>query len=49
MPVPVKRYRRRRLPPKKDQIRGIHKALENPKTPRQFIPSLKKRLKQLEE
>jgi hypothetical protein len=31
-----------------EQIRGTRKALANPKTPKQFLPSLKKRLSQLE-
>jgi len=31
-----------------EQIRGTRKALANPKTPKQFLPSLRKRLKQLE-
>lgn len=43
----VKRHRRRRLPPKADQIRGIEKALRNPRTPPQFRPSMEKRLKKL--
>lgn len=46
MPTYVKRHRRR-LPPKADQIRGIEKALRNPKTPWQFRPGMKKRLKEL--
>jgi hypothetical protein len=31
-----------------EQIRGTRKALENPKTPKQFLPSLRVRLEQLE-
>jgi hypothetical protein len=31
-----------------EQIRGTRNALANPKTPKQFLPSLKERLKQLE-
>lgn len=34
--------------PKEAQIRGLKKALRNPKTPPQFVESLKKRLKTLE-
>jgi len=32
-----------------EQIRGIEKALANPKTPKQFLPNLRKRLEQLKE
>jgi hypothetical protein len=32
---------------KHDMIRGLRKALRNPKTPRGFIPSMKKRLAKL--
>lgn len=32
---------------KEQQIRGCRKALANPKTPKQFLPGLKKRLKKL--
>jgi hypothetical protein len=32
---------------KEAQIRGLRKALNNRRTPRQFIPSLKKRLAKL--
>jgi hypothetical protein len=32
---------------KEQQIRGCRKALANPKTPKQFVPGLKKRLKKL--
>lgn len=31
-----------------EQIRGARKALANRKTPKQFLPSLRERLKQLE-
>jgi hypothetical protein len=31
-----------------EQIRGIEKALVNPKTPKQFLPNLRKRLKELQ-
>jgi len=34
---------------KEQQIRGCRKALANPKTPKQFLPGLKKRLKKLGE
>lgn len=30
-----------------EQIRGIEKALANPKTPKQFLPNLRKRLEKL--
>jgi hypothetical protein len=30
-----------------EQIRGIEKALANPKTPKQFLPSLRERLAKL--
>jgi hypothetical protein len=33
--------------PKSCQIMGIRKALSNPRTPKQFIPALKKRLENL--
>jgi hypothetical protein len=33
---------------KREQIDGLRKALANPKTPKQFLPSLKKRLETLE-
>lgn len=33
---------------REEQIRGTIKALKNPKTPKQFLPSLRDRLKQLE-
>lgn len=32
----------------KEQIRGIRKALANPRTPKQFRPALKRRLAILE-
>jgi hypothetical protein len=32
-----------------EQIRGLRKALANPKTPKQFLKSLRARLEQLEE
>lgn len=32
---------------KAQQIAGLRKALKNPKTPRAFIPSMKKRLANL--
>ena len=32
---------------RESQIRGCQKALANPKTPKQFLPGLKKRLKNL--
>lgn len=31
-----------------EQIRGLKKALANPKTPKQFLPSLRERLAKLE-
>lgn len=31
-----------------EQIRGVRKALANPKTPKQFLPAMRERLKQLE-
>jgi len=34
---------------KEEQIRGLEKALANPKTPKQFLPSMRERLKQLQE
>jgi hypothetical protein len=33
---------------KAEQLRGLRKALKNPRTPRHFLPSMKKRLAQLE-
>jgi hypothetical protein len=33
---------------REEQITGTRKALANPKTPKQFLPSLRERLKQLE-
>ncbi len=33
--------------PKTAQIRGIRKALKNPRTPKQFKPALRKRLQKL--
>jgi hypothetical protein len=33
--------------PKDAQIRGLRKAIKNRKTPRQFIPGMKKRLAKL--
>jgi len=30
-----------------EQIRGIEKALANPKTPKQFLPAMRARLEQL--
>lgn len=33
---------------KREQIEGIRKALANPKTPKQFLPSMRKRLDALE-
>lgn len=39
--------RRKMKIPKDKLIKGLRKALANPKTPRQFIPSLKKRLARL--
>lgn len=32
-----------------EKIRGLEKAIANPKTPKQFLPSMKERLKQLQE
>jgi hypothetical protein len=32
---------------REEQIRGIRKALKNPRTPNQFRPALKRRLKKL--
>jgi hypothetical protein len=32
---------------KAEQIRGCQRALKNPRTPKQFLPGLRKRLKQL--
>jgi hypothetical protein len=31
-----------------EQIKGTRKALDNPNTPKQFLPSLRDRLKQLQ-
>jgi hypothetical protein len=33
---------------KAQQIRGLRKALKNPRTPKAFLPSMKKRLAKLE-
>jgi len=33
--------------PKEAQIKGLRKAIKNRRTPRQFIPSMKKRLAKL--
>jgi len=33
---------------KEQQIKGLRKALGNPRTPKQLIPSMKKRLTKLE-
>jgi hypothetical protein len=33
---------------KAQQIKGLRKALKNPKTPKQFLSSMKKRLAKLE-
>ena len=33
--------------PKEAQIRGIRKALKNPKTPKAFLAGMKKRLEKL--
>ena len=33
---------------KKQQIEGLRKALKNPRTPKQFLASMKKRLARLE-
>jgi hypothetical protein len=33
---------------KAQQIKGLRKALKNPKTPKWFLPSMKKRLEKLE-
>jgi hypothetical protein len=33
---------------KAQQIAGLRKALKNPKTPKAFLPSMKKRLAKLE-
>jgi hypothetical protein len=33
---------------KEQQIRGLRKALKNPRTPKAFLPSMKKRLAKLE-
>ena len=33
---------------KEQQIKGLRKALLNPRTPKQLIPSMKKRLARLE-
>lgn len=33
---------------KAQQIKGLRKALKNPRTPRQFLPSMRKRLEKLE-
>jgi len=33
---------------KSQQIQGLRKALKNPKTPKAFLPSMKKRLAKLE-
>jgi hypothetical protein len=33
---------------KAQQIKGLRKALNNPRTPKAFIPSMKKRLAKLE-
>jgi len=33
---------------KEQTIRGLRKAIKNPRTPKQFIPSMKKRLAKLE-
>jgi hypothetical protein len=30
-----------------EQIRGVEKGLANPKTPKQFLPSMTRRLEQL--
>jgi ribosomal protein L28 len=38
--------RKMRIPVEK-QVRGLRKALANRKTPRQFLPSLRKRLAKL--
>lgn len=32
---------------KEQRLRGVRKALENPRTPKAFIPGLKKQLKKL--
>lgn len=32
-----------------EQIRGLQKAVANPRTPRQFLKSLRERLRQLED
>jgi hypothetical protein len=33
---------------KAQQIRGLRKALKNPRTPKAFLPSMKKRLAKLQ-
>jgi hypothetical protein len=33
---------------KEQQIKGLRKALKNPKTPKAFLPSMRKRLAKLE-
>jgi len=33
---------------KAQQIKGLRKALKNPRTPKAFLPSMKKRLAKLE-
>lgn len=32
---------------REEQIRGLEKALANPKTPKQFLPAMRERLQQL--